>query len=419
MLEESLRPKRLMVVAVEGLRPAMLSCFGGGWSPTPNLDWMAAHGVVFDRMVHESLGAETAYEGLWNGRHVAEGDRRDQASVLWQMLQDQDVPWLLATDRVAWPVFGELDRSGDLLALPSPRDLGDAPERTWWDEALEESLGVWLEDRGAEGVLWLHASGWASTWDAPLSWRDDLSDEEDDQPAPVGREPPEGSGAMAADPDQVFGWVRAAAAQARAFDEAWRMVLLLLEQHPLLSDCGVVLLGLDGYPLGEHGVIGYRDCPPFAERYSVPLVFYPPRGLPLGRRSSAWTQCTDLYRQTLLWMLPERSRELAYPADSLPLDLGPSPMTQPRRSSVLIHSEQGSALQAHPWSAVWTRRSGATTSNDVETGMLFVTPEDSWQCNEVHSRAPGVLDAMTDLRDSLDRWYAAGCRGERPRLVLP
>ncbi|MFN8764680.1 MAG: hypothetical protein ACK5ZC_09410 [Pirellulaceae bacterium] len=419
MLEESQCPKRLMVVAVEGLRPAMLSCFGGGWSQTPNLDWMAAHGVVFDRMVQESLGAERAYEGLWCGRHAAEGSRRDQASYLWQMLQEQDVPWLLATDRVGWPVFGELGRSGDLLALPSPRDLGEAPERTWWDESLEESLGVWLEDRGAEGVLWLHASGWASTWDAPLAWRDDLSDEEDDQPAPVGRQPPEDSGAMAADPDQVFGWVRAAAAQARALDEAWRMVLLLLEQHPLLADCGVVLLGLDGYPLGEHGVIGYRDCPPFAERYSVPLVFYPPRGLPLGRRSATWTQCTDLYRQTLQWMLPEKSREMVYPADSLPLDLEPSSVVQPRRSSVLIHSEQGRALLAHPWSAVWPRKSGRASSGDDVPGMLFVTPEDSWQCNEVHSRAPGVLEAMSDHRDSLDRWYAGGCRGERPRVVLP
>jgi hypothetical protein len=197
------------------------------------------------------------------------------------------------------------------------------------------------------------------------------------------------------------------------------MVLLLLEQHPLLADCGVVLLGLDGYPLGEHGVIGYRDCPPFAERYSVPLVFYPPRGLPLGRRSATWTQCTDLYRQTLQWMLPEKSREMVYPADSLPLDLEPSSVVQPRRSSVLIHSEQGRALLAHPWSAVWPRKSGRASSGDDVPGMLFVTPEDSWQCNEVHSRAPGVLEAMSDHRDSLDRWYAGGCRGERPRVVLP
>lgn len=419
MLEASQCPRRLLVVAVEGLRPAMMSCFGGGWSPTPNLDWMAAHGVVFDRMVHESLGAESAYAGLWSGRHAAEGVGSKEASVLWRLLQSQDVPWLLATDRVTWPVFGELERSGDLLALPSPRDLGEAPDRTWWDEALEESLGVWLEDRGAEGVLWLHASGWASTWDAPLAWRDDLSDEEDDQPAPVGREPPEDSSGMAADPDQVFGWVRAAAAQARAFDEAWRMVLLLLEQHALLADCGVVLLGLDGYPLGEHGVIGYRGCPPFAERYSVPLLFYPPRGLPLGRRSATWTQCTDLYRQTLQWMLPEISKEMVFPTDSLPLDLEASSLVQPCRPSVLIHSELGRALITDPWSAVWPRKSKDAGSNEDEPGMLFVTPEDNWQCNEVHSRAPGVLEAMGDLRDALERWYASGCGGERPRVVLP
>jgi hypothetical protein len=197
------------------------------------------------------------------------------------------------------------------------------------------------------------------------------------------------------------------------------MVLLLLEQHPLLADCGVVLLGLDGYPLGEHGVIGYRNCPPFAERYSVPLVFYPPRGLPLGRRSATWTQCTDLYHQTLRWMLPEKSREMAFPADSLPLDLEASSRIHPCRSSVLIDSELGQALLAHPWSAVWTRRSGSGGSKEDEPGMLFVTPEDSWQCNEVHSRAPGVLEAMGDLRDKLERWYAGGCLGERPRVVLP
>src|SRR5262245_28558798 len=57
----------ILVLNADALHLAYLGCYGSEWAPTPNLDRLAAEGVVFDQHVVGSLGSP--YRSAWTGRY--------------------------------------------------------------------------------------------------------------------------------------------------------------------------------------------------------------------------------------------------------------------------------------------------------------------------------------------------------------
>src|SRR5436190_23274339 len=57
----------ILVLNVDALHLGFLGCYGSEWVPTPNLDRLAAEGVVFDRHFADGIG--TPYRSAWTGRY--------------------------------------------------------------------------------------------------------------------------------------------------------------------------------------------------------------------------------------------------------------------------------------------------------------------------------------------------------------
>ena len=60
---------KVLVLAVRGLQPAYVGCYGNPWIATPALDALAAGGVVFDRCYADRADAAGARCAWRDGRH--------------------------------------------------------------------------------------------------------------------------------------------------------------------------------------------------------------------------------------------------------------------------------------------------------------------------------------------------------------
>ena len=232
----------VIVVVCNGLHLGFLGAYGNGWIETPNLDKLAAEGVVFDHHFPENLTTIPTRRSWWTGRYGFHDPElgwtplRPDEVILPDRLSSQgvrsalisDVPFLRDSangfgrgfDDVVWVrgsgydpfvpkndprLKGKKIRIEDEPGLRLPPE--DDPEHDLWKDrwtqllrnraALgldrEENTGVartvqaavdWLDRRG-DGpdpfFLWVDVFSPHGPWDPPQPYRDQYAAEEPDE----------------------------------------------------------------------------------------------------------------------------------------------------------------------------------------------------------------------------------------------
>ena len=230
----------VIVVACNGLHLGFLGPYGNGWIETPNLDRLAAEGVVFDHHYPENLTTLPTRRSWWTGRYGFPDPEqgwtplRADEPILPDLLWNQgvrtalisDVPMLREAghgfgrgfDEVTWvrgagydPYIVEGDpRAGKVrikdepgLRLP-PKD--DPDYQTWkgrWEQLLRNRAALranvventavartvgaaidWLGRLGPEPgpfLLWLDLFSPHGPWDPPQPYRDQYAAEDPDE----------------------------------------------------------------------------------------------------------------------------------------------------------------------------------------------------------------------------------------------
>jgi arylsulfatase A-like enzyme len=230
----------VIVVVCNSLHLGFLGTYGNPWIETPNLDRLAAEGIVFDHHFPENLTTLPTRRSWWTGRFgFAEEEQgwtplRPDEAILPDLLWDKgvctalisDVPFLREAgmgygrgfDEVIWvrgSGYDPLVPPGDPrvrgvrldnepgLRLPSEDDPDRALWKTRWEQLLrnravlqtdrEENTGVartvktaidWLERRrGPAGpfMLWLDLFSPHGPWDPPQPFRDQYVTVEPDE----------------------------------------------------------------------------------------------------------------------------------------------------------------------------------------------------------------------------------------------
>jgi arylsulfatase A-like enzyme len=230
----------VIVIACNGWHLGFLGAYGNGWIETPNLDRLAAEGVVFDHHFPENLTTIPTRRSWWTGRYgFPDPDQgwtplRPDEAVLPDLLWNHgvrsalisDVPFLREAgngfgrgfDDVVWVRGSGYDpyvplgdpRAGKVrvedepgLRLPPADDPDFALWKGRWEQYLrnravlrtdvEENTGVartvlaavdWLERRGSERepfLLWLDVFSPHGPWDPPEPYRDQYAAEEPDE----------------------------------------------------------------------------------------------------------------------------------------------------------------------------------------------------------------------------------------------
>ncbi len=233
-------PMNVIVVVCNGLHLGFVGAYGNSWIETPNLDWLATEGIVFDHHYPENLTTLPTRRSWWTGRYGFPDPEagwtplRHDESILPDLLWNQgvhsalisDVPLLRDAgqgfgrgwDEVIWvrgqgydPLIPPGDpRAGRIridaepgLKLPSKDDPDFELWKGRWEQFLrnrtvlkteiEENTGVartihsaidWLDRRGTDPspfLLWLDLFSPHGPWDPPQPYRDQYAAAEPDE----------------------------------------------------------------------------------------------------------------------------------------------------------------------------------------------------------------------------------------------
>jgi arylsulfatase A-like enzyme len=235
-------------------------------------------------------------------------------------------------------------------------------------------------------------------WDAPLALQQTLRDEGDPPPlesiAPPERTLTENDG-----PDVAFQYSCAYSAQIMVLDACWRGLVDTITHAAAREQWLVVLIGVRGYPLGEHRQIGGADQRLFAEQLQVPWLIRFPNSWGLLKRTSCLATHLDLLPTLVQW-IDESADFAALTTDGssvLPLL---ATVRFPWRDALLSASRSSSSrsIRTSSWSLRWDQ-SNATAGSSSESvaagGELFVRPDDRWEANDVAKLCPDVVEELT------------------------
>jgi arylsulfatase A-like enzyme len=223
-------------------------------------------------------------------------------------------------------------------------------------------------------------------WDAPRELQQSLLSEGDPPPLALAAPPtlvltPED------DPDAPFRYGCAYAAQVMAIDAAWGELCDALGETGQVDEWLVMLIGVRGFPLGEHGRIGGVDERLYAEQLHVPWLVRFPGGQARLTRLDQLTTHADLSPTLYDWLAkaaatwPDGESLLPLVGQLLPA----------WREALLAVSPAAMSLRRRDWSL---RQEPAATAAG-QAAELFVRPDDRWEANDVAKLCPDVVESLS------------------------
>jgi arylsulfatase A-like enzyme len=379
----------VLVLAARGLQAAYMGCYGNPWIATPNLDALAASGVVFDQHFADRADAAGARRTWRDGRHH---------------LPDPSYSEPPADGRT--DLIDQLAKRGiaTCLVLDDGRPVESGFEAGWNEVERAASFDGVLEAAGAalnrlaqrDGwLLWVDLAVLVPPWDTPEEFlapyfavepADDPEEEDEDEeelneemeveePLTPISDPIRGP----IDPSDHVLFDRLQSSYAAAVTRLDDGVGRLLERLGDLDgaeDTLVVWTADCGQALGEHGGVGAAPPSAHEEMAHLPLILSLPGADEAGRRVAALTQAVDL-APTLADVF-EVELSSAQGRTLLPLVYGAA---EEIRSYVCSGARSGDALE---WS-LRTAKYALLLPAQAESGgaRLYVKPDDQYEVNNV------------------------------------
>ena len=411
-----------LVVVVEGWGRGLLGCMGANLARTPTLDRVAASGMVLDQCFLDSCRLDSQLRSLWTARHALQPcSDAESSSDVWSACEAAGIPACLITDRES--VAEQAEQLGCDEAAFLPVDFNDEAAATT-DDCTSMQLFYAAAEMASrrEGVVWVHSSGLNLPWDAPGELRASFTDPEDpDPPSEVG--PPSFTIGPDIDPDEVVGWGQVAAAQSSVIDEGLATLLGAMHGRLEQNDWTVVILGLGGTPLGEHGQIGScRDAERtvrqslHGEVLSVPAVLTSPDPKWRMTRRGELFQLPDLGTTIIASSLGRQAEQTLadsfWGKDIWQLPFSDSTSRWPTSLQLAKTSgDNGSWLRCPAWSSLIEGE-----ENRKGESKLFVKPEDRLEISDVADRRPDILEQMLAADKQFEVALQSNQRSKLPAL---
>ena len=351
---------KIFVIEASGLSAAFIGCYGNDWVATPNIDRLAAEGVVFD----------------W---HIA-----DQPELL------RDRPWAERS------IASGRHSGGPVVFSPS---VVRCPNLVGFANDAIRAINCNAE------CLWIEGPSLIPPWTLDTDSLDSYFDEDDAEerltPWP---DPPMVCATL--DDAEVVTLQNTYAAVVTYFDAQLGRVLDHIKSRTDLLICVTARAGL---PLGEHGMIGAPRPWLHAELVHVPLVMRLPNGAEAGMRINALTQPLDL-TATLLEagnapIPPMHGRSL------WPLLRSETPSVRPYAMSMMeVDGFESWLLRSLAWAFHLPTK--FPVDADPSKPKLYVKPDDRWEVNDFWQQQ---VDRADEFERALREFIATLAQTDEPR----
>ena len=403
-----MKPKNVICLSIDRLQAGQLGPYGNTWIETPGFNRLAAESLVFDQALVDSPHLDLLYRSFWRGMHAIVDDMPEgTATCVPRTLSEAGISTTLLTDEPEVAALRQAEALDERVVLQRPLQAppADRIEATQLATFFETAAGA-MAECSEPFLLWLHSRGMGGPWDAPYQLREQYADEEDPQP-PMFSDVPCRRLAKDHDPDELLGIAQAYAGQISLLDTCLGAFLDSLIDIGPTGETLLILLGIRGFPLGEHGHIGSSDGALYCELVHVPCMVRFPDGHAAAVRSSSLVQSPDVAATLLDWWglkekaVGNRSRSL--------LDLAGSGAVS--RDRACIVSRNGDrAIRTPAW---YLLKPGASLPDRAE---LYAKPDDCWEINEVSTRCGDVVEKMGAAFSEFEEASKTGQPGELPSL---
>jgi len=235
--------------------------------------------------------------------------------------------------------------------------------------------------------IWCHLAGLGRVWDAPLELRRQFCEPGDPEPWDS-VEVPQLVLRAGHDPDELVAVTHAYAAQVAVLDGSLGALRQFMLDEPSGQRTLLVIAGVRGLALGEHGRVGTEADALYGELLHVPLLFRFPDGLGAAGRSAALVEPADLWATLGELLLSDTPgpRPTARSLTPLLREQHPLPNWRDRLAAA---GHGGSRAIRTP---AWFLR----TDDKVE---LYAKPDDRWEANDVAVRCQEVVDLLLEALD--------------------
>ena len=361
-------PPRAIVFALDQLSRRGLGCYGHEWIETPNLDRLAARGVVFDQCL-----ASPAEEPPFGDITAREIEQLQREGVSVRRLCEADESAVDDVEELDKTSFAKLAHQAEQVLV----ELSQEPTAPWL---------LWLDSRGI---------GWPGL--AASQFVELYADELDDVSADLlaVREMEVVYAALLTQFDHLLGGLLATIA--RLFGDAPPM-LIFMAQHGQAMGEGELLS-----PFENRQSESPSDIEPLRdELVHPPLLIAGAAHDTLGSRRSELVTPADIFPTLSDWF-GVSSTALADREERSLLPLLQNTEYVPRSELYLRDHDGGAAVRTRELFFIQPA-SAAPSDEDDSSGWLFLKPEDAWEVNDVAAQYP---EQVTILRNSLRSWLDA------------
>jgi arylsulfatase A-like enzyme len=367
---------KILVIEASALHLGYLGCYGNDWVATPNLDGLAAEGIVFDQ--HIADDPSPAGRRYPVSRSIGQGRYQPTAE------EEADFSTISS---LYFPVSS-------------------------LDQFAAETMAVIDDWRiGGEALLWINGPDLNPPWQLPDDLQSAYFDEEDEDAAPL-LDPPLGTEPLSI--DETYSLQNTYAAALTFFDAQLGQVLDRLQHLGELEQTLVCITASHGLPLGEHGMVGVTHPWLHDELVHVPLIVRLPNAELGGQRVLALTQPLDLL-PTLLEYLGFPGRPDLDGRSLWPLIRGETAEVRSAAFARLRIGEREERLvRTNDWSFLLPI--GMFTDDEPRAAQLYVKPDDRWEVNDVTQPCPGDAERLETL---LREFAATTWRETTERASIP
>ena len=383
---------KVLVLTARGLQTAYLGCYGNPWIATPNLDALAASGVVFDQHFADLADAAGARRTWRDGRHhlpdPSNSERPADANAdLIEQLTKRGVATCLVLDE------------SRLVESDFERGWNEVKRAATFDEVIDAAGAALnrLAPRDA-WLLWVDFALLLPPWDTPEEFlapyfTTELAEEldqagEDEEDEGEGYEADKEEEPLTPIHDPIHGPIDTTdeglferlqssyAAAVTRLDDGVGRLLEVLGNLDGAEDMMVVWTADCGQALGEHGVVGAAPSSAHVEIVHLPLILSLPGADEAGRRVAALTQAVDL-APTLADVF-ETALTSAQGQSLLPLIYGEKESIRPYVcSGVQTGKDAEWCLRTPEYALLLPAR------EDAGGARLYVMPDDRYEVNSV------------------------------------
>jgi len=395
--------RNIICLVIDRLHAGMLGAYGNTWIRTPELDQFAAESFIFDQAFTPCPRLEAFYDAVWQSMPFDERNLQSTApGDMPHAMAARGMHTALITDDPALAKHPAAEHFAERITIDSAECDASAsdPAETAFAR-LCSAVGEWLPTAREPFCLWIHASGMAGPWDAPLEYRNEYAEEDDPEP-PSLVQPPSLLLAEKHDPDEPLGYAHAYAGQIALIDLCWGALWEEIRQQPWYDRAVITLLGARGFALGEHRRVGACEEALFSESVQIPwLMRFPDRTGALAR-TQALVVPADLPGTLIDWVDEESNPTAAARASSLLEIIRDQRVALRDRIVLALDGER--ALRTPAW---YLRR---PVEGPVE---LYAKPGDRWEFSEIARLLPEVV---AGLEQALAETSRAGNQAKLPEL---